>query len=156
MNKEELKNQAAYAMEVENRKEQLSDEDRCFLDEMTTSVEEVMKNYFKAVSVGDSDAMTTAINEIIDKVKDIYGDECTAEDLYKLLCGSEENFKRLCAISEEIDPESAKKSTEYLEDMKIAKQYYDDSEFMTISNNTVIQRFKDLEQVSDYLQDEEM
>lgn len=155
MNKEELKNLAAYAMEIENRIEQLSDEDRCFYNEMRTRYLDIFEDFIKAASKGDNDAMTVAMNAIAEKVEQTYGD-LTLENYNKLIYGSIENYNRYTAIVEIVDPVSEKFAKEFQEDMELASQCYEDNEVITIAQNTISQQVQNMEQVSDYLQDEEM
>ncbi len=155
MNKEELKKQAAYAKEVENRLEQLSDEDRCFYYEMMTRYTNTFEDFLSAASIGDGDAMAAAINVLAEKVEQTYGEE-TEENFLKLTYGSVENFDRLMAISEIIDPVSAKSAKDFQKDMELASQCYEKNDVITIAKNTISQQVQDFEQISDYLQDEEM
>jgi hypothetical protein len=155
MNKEELKNRAAYVMEIENRIEHLSDEDRCFYNEMRTRYLDIFEDFIKAASMGDGDAMTVAINAIAEKVEQTYG-EPTLENYNKLIYGSIENYNRYTAIAEIVDPVSKKLAKEFQEDMELASQCYEDNEVITIAQNTISQQVQNMEQVSDYLQDEEM
>lgn len=155
MNKEELKNRAAYVMEIENRIEQLSDEDRCFYNEMRTRYLDIFEDFIKAASKGDNDAMTVAMNAIAEKVEQTHG-ELTLENYNKLIYGSIENYNRYTAIAEIVDPVSEKFAKEFQEDMELASQCYEDNEVITIAQNTISQQVQNMEQVSDYLQDEEM
>lgn len=138
MNKEELKNQAAYVMEIENRMTQLSDEDRSFYYEMIARYTDTFRDFLNAASTGDGDAMSAAMSVIAEKVEQTYGEQ-TRENYLKLTYGSVENYDRYMAITEIVDPVSAKQMKDFQENMELASQCYEDDDVITIAKNTISQ-----------------